>query len=255
MKRPNYIKTAEEVEIIAEGGKLLSGVLGVVKQMAAPGVTTKQLSDKADELIVAAGGVPSFKGYGPKRNPFPAALCVSVNDEVVHGIPSNARALYEGDIVGLDIGMIYKGLYTDMAVTVGVGKISKEVQRLIDATRESLMRAIKAAEIGNRIGDIGFAAQGYAEANGFSVVRDLVGHGVGYAVHEAPEVPNYGRPGTGMKLEENLVIAIEPMLCEGEYDVVFDDDGWTIRTMDGKLSAHFEHTIAVTKNGPRILTA
>lgn len=254
MSKSGMIKTPEEIEKIAAGGKLLNNILQNIVKMVAPGVTTKQLSDEAEKQMLALGAIPSFKGYGSKKNPFPAALCVSINDEIVHGIPSHARTLQEGDIVGLDIGMIYLDLFTDMAVTVGVGKISPLAQKLIDTTKKSMEAAIKEAKVGNKMGDIGHAAQKTAEDAGFSMVRDLVGHGVGYAVHEGPEVPNYGTPKTGINLETGMVLAIEPMLCEKDYQVVMEDDGWTISTMDGGLSAHFEHTIAITQNGPRILT-
>ena len=249
-----YIKSKKEIEIIAQGGKLLGEILLRLSRMVKPGITTKELSDEAERQIVKIGGRPSFKGYGNRKNPFPAALCVSINDEVVHGVPTNARALRGGDIVGLDIGMEYQGLYTDTAITVGVGKISPLAQKLITTTKKSLDSAIAAAKEGNRMGDVGFEAQFVAERNGFSVVRDLVGHGVGYAVHEDPEVPNYGRPGTGIILAEGMVLAIEPMLCEKSYKVMMDEDGWTIRTVDRGLSAHFEHTIVVGRNGGRILT-
>lgn len=250
---PGQIKTQSEIDTIAEGGKLLRGILHATSKLTRPGATTKELSDFADSEIRKIGGRPSFIGYGDRDNPFPAALCTSVNDVVVHGIPGKVL-LEEGDIVGLDIGMDYKGFYTDTAITIPVGKVADSAQKLIDVTRKSLELGIAAAIVGNRAGDIGHAVQTYAEQNGFSVVRDLVGHGVGYEVHEDPQIPNYGRPGTGAKLVEGMVIAIEPMLCAGSYHIFFDDDGWTIRTEDGGLSAHFEHTVAITKNGPRLLT-
>jgi methionyl aminopeptidase len=248
------IKTKQEIEIIAEGGKLLGDILRRTAKLVRPGISTKELNDFADAEIRKVGGVPSFIGYGEKDNPFPAALCVAINDVVVHGIPSKRDVLQDGDIIGLDIGMVYKDLYTDTAITVPVGEVGPDVRKLIDTTRECLEKAIKQAKPGNRIGDMAAAAQKHAEKNGFSVVRDLVGHGVGYAVHEDPAVPNYGKAGTGHRLVEGMVLAIEPMLCTGTHHVFFDDDGWTIRTEDGGLSAHFEHTIAVTKAGPRILT-
>ncbi len=248
------IKTAAEIEIIAEGGALLRDVLHKTVARVAPGVSTLELSDFADAAIRAIGGRPSFIGYGEKNNPFPAALCTSPNDVVVHGIPSAKVILQAGDIIGLDIGMEYKGLFTDTAITVPVGTITPAVQKLVEVTKRSMELGIAQAVAGNRIGDIGFAVQQYAEKNGFSVVRDLVGHGVGYDVHEDPQVPNYGKKGSGAKLVEGMVIAIEPMLCTGGYHVYFEDDDWTIRTEDGGLSAHFEHTVAVTKKGPRILT-
>lgn len=247
------IKTIEEIELIAEGGKLLRNILSDAAKLVKPGITTKDLSDFANREIRKVGGVPSFIGYGEKNNPFPAALCTSVNDVVVHGIPGK-EVLAEGDIVGLDIGMVYKKMYTDTAITVAVGSIDEKKQILINTTKKALELGIQQAVIGNRTGDIGHAVQTFAEKAGFSVVRDLVGHGVGYDVHEDPQVPNYGKKGTGAKLVEGMVIAIEPMLCTGTYHVYFEPDGWTIRTEDGGLSAHFEHTIAITRKGPRILT-
>lgn len=250
---PGQIKTPEEIELIAEGGKLLRDILHGTAKLVRPGVTTKDLSDFANTEIRKVGGVPSFIGYGEKGNAFPAALCTSVNDVIVHGIPGK-EVLAEGDIIGLDIGMVYKGLFTDTAITVPVGYVDAKKQLLIDTTKKSLELGIQQAVVGNRIGDIGHAVQTFAEKAGFSVVRDLVGHGVGYDVHEDPQVPNYGKAGTGAKLVVGMVIAIEPMLCTGTYHVYFDADGWTIRTEDGGLSAHFEHTIAITKIGPRVLT-
>ena len=252
--KTGLIKTEDEMEIIAEGGKILRDILYKTAELAVPGVSTSDLNKYAEDQIYKAGGQPSFKNYGPKKNPFPAGLCTSVNSEVVHGIPSHDVILKNGDIVGLDIGMKYKGLYTDTAITVSVGKISDIAKKLIEATKKSLSAAIAQAKPGNKIGDIAFATQSTAEAAGFNVVRDLVGHGVGYDVHEDPNVPCYGKKGQGIVLKEGMVLAIEPMLCEHEYFLKVDNDGWTIRTADGGLSAHFEHTIAITKNGARILT-
>jgi len=252
--REGYVKTQSEIEIIAEGGKRLRECLYATAELVRPGITTAELNDFAEKAMKKAGGRPSFIGYGPKNNPFPSGLCTSINDVVVHGIPSSKDILKEGDIIGLDIGMEYKGLYTDTAITVPVGKVSQEATSLISVTKKSLDAAIKQAVHGNRIGDISFAIQSMVEAAGFSVVRDLVGHGVGYAVHEDPSVPCFGKKGTGELLEAGMVIAIEPMVCEGKPSVVFEEDGWTISTRDGKLAAHFEHTLAITKNGARILT-
>jgi methionyl aminopeptidase len=253
--QPKYTKTPAEIELIAEGGKLLRDILHRTGAMAQPGVSTWDLNAFAEAEIIKLGARPSFKGYGDKRNPFPAGLCTSINDCVVHGVPSKKDVLKEGDIVGLDIGMEYKGLYTDTAITVPVGKVSAVAQKLIDTTKKSLEAAIAQVKPGNHIGDIAAATQQVAEAAGFSVVRDLVGHGVGYEVHEDPAVPNYGRAGKGIELVPNMVLAIEPMVCEGDYEIYFDEaDGWSIRTYDGGLSAHFEHTIAVTDKGVRILT-
>jgi methionyl aminopeptidase len=252
--KKGLIKTPEEIEIIAEGGKILHEILLKTAEMVQPGITTWRLNEFAEAEIYKAGGVPSFKGYGPKKNPFPAGLCTSVNSQVVHGIPSKMDILKAGDIVGLDIGMEYKKLFTDTAITVGVGRINSTAQKLINTTKKSLEAALKQVKAGNKIGDIGAATQSVAEGAGFSVVRDLVGHGVGYAVHEDPAVPCYGKAGTGLVLEEGMVLAIEPMVCEGEHFLQYERDGWTISTRDGGLSAHFEHTIAVTDRGVRILT-
>lgn len=249
-----WTKKPEEIEIIAEGGKLLAEILQKTAALVKPGVSTFELTQFAEKEIIASGGKPSFIDYGDDDNPFPCGLCTSVNDVVVHGIPNDRMILKGGDIIGLDIGMVYKGLFTDTAITVPVGSISPVAQKLIDVTRKSLNEAIKAIRPGARMGDVGWATQKTVEQNGFSVVRDLVGHGVGYEVHEDPMVPNYGRPGTGIELVENMVLAIEPMVCQFKPKVTIDRDGWTIRTADGGLSAHFEHTIAVTKRGARILT-
>ncbi len=251
---PSYIKKPEEIARIREGGKLLNAILRKTANLVKPGVSTYELDKFAEEEVLRIGGKPAFKGFGPKDNPFPATLCTSVNYQVVHGIPSKNILLDEGDIIGLDIGMQYKGLYTDTAITVSVGKISADAQKLIDVTREALARALKEARPGNKMGDIGFAVQSFVEAQGFGVVRDLVGHGVGYGVHEDPQVPNFGKPHTGLALEPGMVLAIEPMVTIGSHEVIFEDDQWTISTADGSLAAHFEHTVAITKKGCEILT-
>ncbi len=254
MGKKGLIKTQEEIEIIAEGGKLLGDILKRTAGLVTPGISTMKLNEFAEAEIIKIGGRPSFKNYGPSKNPFPAGLCTSVNDVVVHGIPDKNTILKVGDIVGLDIGMEYKGLYTDHAVTVAVGEITPKLRKLLEVTKKSLSLAIKEVRPGAKTGDIGFAIQSFAENAGFSVVRDLVGHGVGYNVHEEPAVPCFGKKGTGDTLKEGMVIAIEPMLCTAEHYLSVDNDGWTIRTADGGMSAHFEHTVAVTKNGARILT-
>jgi methionyl aminopeptidase len=254
MARPKYTKLPEEIELINEGGKILRDILHRAAEKAVPGVSTWEINEFAEKEIIKAGGRPSFVGYGSKHNPFMHGLCTSINDAVVHGIPSKDDILQEGDIVGLDIGMEYKKLFTDTAITVPVGKVSAIAEVLIDVTAASLDKALAQVRPGNRIGDIGHAIQTTAEAAGFSVVRDLVGHGVGYAVHEDPAVPGYGKPGKGLELVENMVLAIEPMVCQFQPQIFFDTDGWTIRTHDGGLAAHFEHTIAVTSKGVRILT-
>lgn len=249
-----YTKKPDEIELIAEGGKLLGDILMRATALVKPGVSTHDLNEFAEQEIIKVGGRPSFIGYGEKGNPFPAALCTSINDAVVHGVPDPDDILHEGDIVGLDIGMEYKGFYTDTAVTVPVGEVSDTATKIMKVTKQALTEAINLAKAGNRMGDLGFAMQSIVEKAGFSVVRDLVGHGVGYAVHEDPAVPCYGKAGTGIELVEGMVLAIEPMVCENKPRVVFDSDGWTIRTSDGGLAAHFEHTIVVTKKGARILT-
>ncbi len=254
MSKKGLIKTQEEIEIIAEGGKILHDILQKTAGLVKPGVSTFELNAFAEKEIVSSGGRPSFNGYGDKKNPFPAGLCTSLNDVVVHGIPSQTAILKSGDILGLDIGMEYKGLYTDHALTVAVGRVSDVGLKLIQTAKKCLDAAIAQAKAGNRIGDISFAIESTAKAAGFSVVRDLVGHGVGYEVHEDPAVPCYGKKGTGLVLKEGMVLAIEPMVCEHEYFVNVDADGWTIRTADGGLSSHFEHTVTVGKNGGRVLT-
>jgi methionyl aminopeptidase len=252
--KTSWIKQQAEIETIAEGGKILRDILHKAGGLARPGVSTWELNQFAEKEIANAGGRPSFKDYGPKKNPFPAGLCTSINDVVVHGIPSNDEILKIGDIVGLDIGMEYKGLYTDTAITVAVGRISANAQKLLDITKKCLDLSLKEIKPGVRIGVISSAVQKTAEEAGFSVVRDLVGHGVGYSVHEDPAVPCYGKPSDGPVLQEGMVLAVEPMVCAGDWHLIFDNDGWTVRTKDGSLSAHFEHTVAVTKNGARILT-
>ena len=254
MGRPKYTKLPEEIEVINEGGKILRDILHRAAAMARPGVSTWEINEFAEREIKKAGGRPSFVGYGSKHNPFMHGLCTSINDAIVHGIPSKQDILEEGDIIGLDIGMEYKKLFTDTAVTVPVGKVSKQTEIIMDITEESLSKALQQVKPGNRMGDVSHAIQSTVEAAGFSVVRDLVGHGVGYAVHEDPAVPCYGKPGKGIELVENMVLAIEPMVTQMSPKVFFDTDGWTIRTHDGGLAAHFEHTVAVTGKGVRILT-
>lgn len=249
-----FIKTEQEIETIARGGKILRDILLKTSELVKPGISTWELNDFAETKIAQIGGRPSFKGYGPKKYPYPAGLCTSINDEIVHGIPSKTVILKEGDIISLDIGMEYQGLYTDTAITVPVEKISGAATKLINTTKKCLEAAINAAKPGNTTGDIGYATQKEAEQEGFSVVRDLVGHGVGYEVHEDPAVPCFGKKGQGVKLQTGMVLAIEPMLCENDWKIFIDDDAWTIRTADGGLSAHFEHTVAITKNGARVLT-
>lgn len=252
--KSNYIKTDQEIADIEEGGKLVGAILRKCGEMAKPGVSTWDINSYAEREMRRTGGRPSFIGYGPADNPFPAGLCVSINDVIVHGIPSRKDILKDGDIVGLDIGMEYKKLFTDTAITVLVGSVHPKIRHLVSTTKKCLDEAIKKAVVGNRIGDISSTIQKIAESNGFGVVRDLVGHGVGYAVHEDPAVPCYGKAGTGPELKAGMVLAIEPMLTMGSYHIMFDEDGWTIRTRDGSPAAHFEHTIAITERGPKVLT-
>ncbi len=248
------IKKPEEIKALLEGGRLLRAVLREVASLCRPGTTGEYLNEKAEALLKKAGMKPAFKGYGGDHgDPFPAALCVSANNAVVHGLPSEIP-FKEGDIVGLDIGGVYKGLYTDTATTVPVGKVGENAEKLIEAARKALHAGVAAVKAGARTGDIGAAVEEAAKKAGFSVVRDLVGHGVGYAVHEFPPVPNYGKPGQGIELPEGAVIAIEPMLTAGEHAVDTADDGWTVITRDGSLSSHEEVTVAVTAKGALILT-
>jgi methionyl aminopeptidase len=256
------VKTKKDLEILREGGRRLAGILQKIAASANPGVSTFDLDKLAENLIFESGGTPSFKGYKIRetRIAYPGSLCVSVNDEVVHSIPRADKILKKGDVVGLDIGMQWPynksqiGLYTDMAVTIGIGKISKEADKLIRATRDALDLGIKTVGPGATVGDIGHAVQKYLEKYNFGIIRDLAGHGVGYAVHEEPLIPNYGNRGIGPEFREGMVIAIEPMATLGDWRIKLDDDEWTFRTADGSLSAHFEHTLAVTKNGASILT-
>lgn len=248
------IKSRHEIELIRESSKIVAEVLALVGSRIKPGVFTKELDEIAERYIRSRGGTPAFKGYGhDRKNLFPASLCISIDDEVVHGIP-NGRPLEEGQIVSIDVGVRKNGYFGDSARTFAVGRVSEEKQLLMRITEESLYRGIEQAVAGNHVHDISFAVQKHVEANGFAVVRDLVGHGVGRSLHEDPAIPNYGDPGTGVKLKEGMVLAIEPMVNAGTYKVNFGDDGWTVRTADGKPSAHFEHTIVINKGEPEILT-
>ncbi len=243
------LKSAREIEAMRRSGKITAKVLTALMKAARPGMTTDELDRLAESGIRDAGGVPTFKGY----NGFPGSICASVNDEVVHGIPGS-RVLAEGDLLSIDIGTTLDGYVSDSAVTIPVGNISQEARRLLEVTQASLTAGIAQMKRGNHVGDIGAAVQEYAERHGYGVVRELVGHGVGRAMHEEPQVPNYGEPGTGIELRPGLVLAIEPMITQGGPKIKILSDGWTVVTADGKLAAHFEHTIAVTEQGPKVLT-
>ncbi|HWP99165.1 MAG TPA: type I methionyl aminopeptidase [Vicinamibacterales bacterium] len=243
-------KSPAEIERMRPANALVAAVLTELASLARPGVSTAELDAYAERRVRDAGAVPAFKGY----RGYPATLCASVNDEVVHGIPSARRVLREGDIVSLDMGVLYDGFYGDAALTVGVGRIAPAAARLLAVTEEALFRGIAAARPGARLSDIGHAIQSYVEAEGFSVVREFVGHGIGARLHEEPQIPNYGEPGRGVRLVPGMVLAIEPMVNLGRPGVRILDDGWTAVTRDGSLSAHFEHTVAVTADGPVILT-
>lgn len=253
------IKTPEEIEIIREGGKHLATVLHQVKEKITPGVSTKDLDIYAEKLIREMGDTPAFLNYRPEgaSKPFPASLCVSVNDEVVHGIPKKNKILKEGDIVSIDLGVKHKGLFTDMALTVPVGKTSAENLKLIQMTEQALQTGIDVARTGNTVGDIGHAIESFVRSNKnnkYGIVEVLAGHGVGRAIHEDPYIPNFGKKGTGAKLLPGMVLALEPMLNIGTKNVTIDADGYTFHTADGKNSAHFEHTILITEDEPEILT-
>lgn len=249
------IKSEEEIKIMKEGGTILAKILKELTKAVKPGVTTQDLDKLARELVFEFGARPAFLNY----NGYPATLCTSLNDEIVHGVPSD-RKLKKGDLLKLDMGILYKGFYTDSAVTVLVGgglSFDKKIllkRKLIKITRESLEVGIKEAKLGNTLGDIGSAIQKYVEKNGFNVVRDLVGHGIGRELHEEPQIPNYGQPETGSRIVEGMVIAIEPMVVTGDWATKEGDDGFVFQTQDGGLAAHFEHTIAIIKEGPKILT-
>lgn len=253
------LKTKEEIEILKEGGKILAEVLRELAKLSAgwrTGVSTGFLNQKAEELILARGGEPAFLNYHPTflEKPYPAALCASLNEVVVHCVPSDKIILKDGDVLKLDLGVKYKNLFTDAAVTVGIGKLTEEKQKLIDITKQALELAIKEVKPGNHIGDIGFAIENYVESNGFHVIEVLVGHGVGHAIHEEPNVPNYGKKGKGPQLLPGMVLAIEPMVTLKSKEVKLSKDGFGYETLDGSLSAHFEHSVAVTEEGNEVLT-
>ena len=244
------LKSKKEIEIMREAGKIVAETHAILKEAVIPGISTLELDRIAENNIRKYNAIPSFKGYGG----FPGTICASINEEVVHGIPGNT-ILREGDIISLDIGAYYKGYHSDSAKTHGVGMISEEDRKLIEVTRESFYEGIKFAKLGYRLSDISHAIQAHVEEQGFSVVRELVGHGVGTQLHEDPQIPNYGPPGKGPRLQEGMVLAIEPMINIGTHRVKTLLDGWTVVTLDGNKSAHYEHTIAITDNEPIILSS
>ena len=244
------IKSREELEIMRKAGRELAAIRDRIAGMVRPGVTTLELDTAVRRMIQRVDATPAFLNY----RGYPGTICTSINEEVVHGIPSEKRRLNEGDLISIDIGLVYHGFYSDTAITVPVGNVRVEIARLIAVTRECLDRAIQAAVVGNRLGDVSSAVQGLAEAEGFSVVRDYSGHGIGRELHEEPQIRNYGTPGTGMRLRAGMVFALEPMLNLGVKETKLQRDGWTVVTADGKPSAHFEHTIALTPEGAEILT-
>ena len=243
------LKSATEIDAMDQANRVVHRALSLVRDAAAPGVSTFDLDQQAEELIRSEGGVPAFKGY----RGFPGTLCVSINDVIVHGIPSRSVRLREGDVVSVDCGVVLDGFFGDAAISFGVGRVSEDARRLMDTTQECLKDAIAEVKPDNRLGDVGAAVQRRAESDGFGVVRDFVGHGIGRSLHEDPQVPNYGVPGRGQLMKPGLVIAIEPMITAGDWRVKIDDDGWTARTEDGRIAAHFEFSVAVTENGARVL--
>jgi methionyl aminopeptidase len=249
-----FLKSSEEIDIMRRANVIVAQVLAEVGGRVRPGVTTGELDRVAEQMTRQNGAEPAFKGYEVAGRVFPASICVSVNDEVVHGVPSDGRTLQTGDIVGLDFGVRYKGFYGDSAVTLAVGEIDAEAQRLMSATNAALWAGIEEVRLGRRLGDIGAAIQEHAEGEGFSIVREFVGHGIGKKLHEEPQVPNYGERDRGIRLREGMVLAIEPMVNAGVPEVMIKDDGWTAVTRDGRRSAHFEHSVAVTRNGPYVLS-
>jgi methionyl aminopeptidase len=247
------LKSPREIEIMRRANVIVAEVLQELKRRVTPGVTTLELDAIAEDLTLKKKAIPAFKGYSVAGRIFPRCLCASINEEIVHGIPST-RELREGDIVGLDYGVIYEGFYGDSAITVGVGQVNEEAKRLMEVTEMALRNGIEQLHEGKRLGDLGAIVQQTAENAGYSVVRAFVGHGIGKKLHEEPPVPNYGEPDRGLRLKEGMVLAIEPMVNAGGYEVEIKDDGWTAVTKDGSLAAHFEHSVAVTKNGPYVLS-
>ena len=245
------LKSDREIALMRRGGHILAEVVAMLDDFVKPGMSTLEVDEEVESFIRERGAVPAFKGY----RGFPATVCISINEEVVHGIPSAQRRMKEGDIVGFDLGCIVEGYYADCAVTLPLGEIPARVQELLDVTRGSLEKAIAQCRPGRRLSDVSHAVQHHVEPHGFGIVRTFVGHGIGRALHEEPQVPNFGDPGRGPQLKTGMVLAIEPMVTMGGYDVKILDDGWTAVTKDGSLAAHFEHTIAVTDDGPEVLTS
>ncbi|GMB10720.1 MAG: type I methionyl aminopeptidase [Candidatus Improbicoccus devescovinae] len=245
------LKTSEEIEIMREAGRISALALQVAGAAIKPGISTKELDTIARETIISHGAEPGFLG----ENGFPATACISVNEEIIHTIPSDKKNLKTGDIVSIDVGARYKGFNGDNTCTFACGEISSDAQKLLDVTKKSLDLAIKSVQIGSKIGDISFTVQNYVETMGFFIIKKFVGHGIGRSIHEDPKVPNFGKPGTGEVIQEGLVIAIEPMVNQGTENIIISNDGWRVVTADGRLSAHFEHTVAATKDGPVILTS
>jgi len=251
------IKTQIEIEIMREGGKILAGIMEELEKKVRPGIKTLELGRLAESLILNSGAKPSFLGYTNRRDgiidPYPASLCTSINEEIVHCLPSE-RVLKEGDIISLDLGIYFNGFHTDMAITVPVGRISPETQRLVRATKKALKRGVSEIKPGNHIGDIENAIQKFIESQKFNIVRDLCGHGIGKELHEDPQILNFGKKGTGEEIKEGMVLCLEPMVAIGDSTIRRAKDGWGYQTFDDSLSAHFEHTIVVTKNGAEVLT-
>jgi methionyl aminopeptidase len=243
------IKSGSEIEIMARAGKIVAEVLKKLKSEVHPGITTRELDEIAAQEVVKLGGKPSFKGY----RGYPANICVSINEEIVHGIPDK-RVLVNGDLVSIDFGAIYEGFQGDAALTVGVGKLTKEAERLMEVTENSLQAGIKVAKAGARLGDISYAIQDYVESRNFTVIREYTGHGIGRDMHEDPQIPNFGVRGQGPVLKVGMTLALEPMVCTGDWHTIVASNNWTVSTADGGMAAHFEHTIAITDSQPRILT-
>lgn len=245
-----HLKSPREIQVMRDANRIVAEILAELREQITPGISTMELNEIGESLATNRNARPAFKGF----NGFPYALCASINEEVVHGMPSLKRILREGDIISLDFGVVHKDFYGDAAITVPVGQVDDMSRELIQATEEALYRGIAQAAAGNRLSDISHAIQSHVEAKGFSVVREFVGHGIGRSLHESPQIPNYGSPGLGVRLKPGMVLAIEPMINQGEYGVEILGDGWTAVTKDRSRSAHFEHSIAITENGPEILS-